>query len=347
MAGCTQIPTKEFTSYKEAFNNARSAGEQVILDYGAALNEDQRDRESRQPVAATNESKDSVPREFKTSDIATQDKARDVILVRMLAWDVVARYNDVLTGLAEGRSARELTIGVEGLVDSLESFPIEEVTEKIGSIAPFMGVLQSVLSMAAQERSRQVFMELLDEGAPLIQNKFIKLLRDDEEDFYDVRLGLRDRAFSRQRDQLGNHAEDFYNLMKEYKETPNLKSVTAKAKAVLDEFVGSKQANMMKPNPDARKIVTPLVESQLNELLSNMEAKARKMEAIDAELLAYRQMLFNYDNMIIEVSDTLNKLEQEARNDSMRLPSTKDLINVYIDLQQAYETYRTAQRSML
>jgi hypothetical protein len=38
---------KQFEYYRETFANARSAGEQVILNYGTALKEDQRDRELR------------------------------------------------------------------------------------------------------------------------------------------------------------------------------------------------------------------------------------------------------------------------------------------------------------
>jgi hypothetical protein len=229
----------------------------------------------------------------------------DVVMLRIRAWEVVARYNDVLTDFAEGRGSNELTSGAEGLLNSLASLPSEEITEKIGS---FMGVLQSVLSMSAQERSRQVFMKLLDEGAPLIQNKFIMLLRDDANEFYNVRLGLRDRDLGRQRDQLVNHAFDFYQLMREYKETPELNKVTAKAKVVYGKFVNPKNANKMKPNPDARKSVNDSVMKQLENHLANMEAKSRNMETIDAELLAYRDVLIKYEMLIDQIAKTIEKL---------------------------------------
>ncbi|MDX1429798.1 MAG: hypothetical protein R3282_05900 [Rhodothermales bacterium] len=341
LGGCTQIPTKEFTSYKEAFSNARHAGEQVLLDYGTALKEDERDRARRSPAPAANPSEDA-PSEFNPAAIGGNGRARDVVAVRMQAWEIVARYNDVLSGLAEGKRAEQLVAVTEGLFESLSSFPIEDVADAAGSFAPFMSVLKTVIAKAAEERSRQDFVMLVEKGDPAIRGTFIALLREDSIRFFEVRKTLNDRAYSRLERDLRDLGADFLTLMQHYEPTEKLRSVTAAAKVALDEF---DMGSAMQVNDNGNENFTELAESQLNGLVAAMTDKGAAMKAKRAELIAYHDLLTSYVSLVNQMAAALERLGLAARTTSTQFPPVRDLLNVYIDLRQAFDTYRTAQRS--
>ncbi|MBU2628355.1 MAG: hypothetical protein KKE61_07050, partial [Proteobacteria bacterium] len=123
---CTTLPTKEFSSYKEAFKNARTAGEQVLLDYSVALKEHQEntaERLSKEKVNRTIERPDT----FDPIKSASDKVKMDDIQIRIQAWGVIERYNDVLSRLAEGKSVNEVAAAADGLVTSLSNFPLEEI----------------------------------------------------------------------------------------------------------------------------------------------------------------------------------------------------------------------------
>ena len=103
----------------------------------------------------------------------------DRVVVRMKAWDVVARYNDLLTALAEGRAADELAGAVDGLSSSLGSFPIAAVAVAWTEVSGYLAPLKPLALEAVRERSRRDFIAAVGKGGPLIADKFLKLLRED------------------------------------------------------------------------------------------------------------------------------------------------------------------------
>ena len=115
LSSCATIPTKEFASYKDAFKSARDSSEQVLVDYAAAKKEE----DINKADAAVKELPRDIirPTNFDPVQVASDDfKSVDAIEVRMKAWDVVARYNDALTLLAEGKSVQEVAAATEGLI---------------------------------------------------------------------------------------------------------------------------------------------------------------------------------------------------------------------------------------
>ena len=55
---------------------------------------------------------------------ASRPTAADAVAVRMQAWDVVARYNDLLTDLAEGKVRQRACRGSRRIVRQLAAFPV-------------------------------------------------------------------------------------------------------------------------------------------------------------------------------------------------------------------------------
>src|SRR4051794_10416057 len=88
--GCTTVPTKEFQSYKDAFKEARTAGEQVLLDYGAAAAL-QKESEGKRAAAAPQR---RIRATAFDASLKSDKASVDHVAVRMKAWDVVSRYDD-------------------------------------------------------------------------------------------------------------------------------------------------------------------------------------------------------------------------------------------------------------
>ena len=373
LAGCTQIPVREFTSYKETFNRARMAGEEVLIDYGAALHEKDRiDEQKRAELLAdkgaegaqeASQSISSIP--FDPIVNVRSISKIDVIGVRMQAWEVVARYNDALTALAEGKSAAELTATVEGLANSLANFPIGEVAEAVGSLAPWLGSLKTLVAAAETQRSRRKFLEAVTMGAPLIHGTkpvktpvdyckskkrflenvgFIGLLKADASDFYCLRLSLHLSAKSAITDPASDLARQFNSLSKQYK--PDEKNLL---KGEIDEMnmlyakMGLKKGQFhIGENP--QKTYTDNIHAQLVQIKEQVAEKARKVENLEAALAAYQQTLVAYVKLIDKLSKTTQALRLAAEVPVQPLPSVEELSRVYIELRQAIEIYKNMRR---
>jgi hypothetical protein len=209
VAGCTTVPAKDFAAYKEAFGAARSAGEEVLLDYSAAL--EQRDRLAAEVSAAElqdeaaslkrdveelREERESADRfRFTVQQFVAAESAEDDVAVRMRAWQVVEAYNDALTALAEGRPASEVGSAVDGLLQAIGSLPIDAVQAALKTFAPFAPDVKQVLALVQKEMAARRFARAVRAASPLIKG-FLRLLLSDADNFYNVRFGLYEREYN-------------------------------------------------------------------------------------------------------------------------------------------------------
>src|SRR5687768_6103177 len=108
LAGCTSLPATEFSAYRNAFDAARTAGEQVTLDYGAAVAENKLRRSqvaaSTRPAPLSSNSKTT----FSVAAVMESSSVSGDVAERLRAWQVVADFNEALVSIAEGKSSRDL-----------------------------------------------------------------------------------------------------------------------------------------------------------------------------------------------------------------------------------------------
>jgi len=162
-AGCTTIPGTEFATYKDTFAEARCAGETVVLDDAVAVSQFEEIKAKR---AAAKPVREKRGEPFNPNAVSRNLAAVDQVLVRMKAWDVVARYNDPLTALAEGKSAEELAAAVDGLSASLDAFPLKAIAASAGEVSAYLAPLRALALEAAKEHSRRQFIDAVGKGAP-------------------------------------------------------------------------------------------------------------------------------------------------------------------------------------
>ena len=336
-AGCTTVPTKEFASYRDAFAQARAAGEEVLLDYGAASNQAQAinaqlaSPQPRQRVASFDASSASRP------------TTADAVAVRMQAWDVVARYNDLLTDLAEGKAANELAGAVDGLSSSLAAFPITSVALSATQVSGYLAPLKPLALEAVREKSRRDFVAAVGKGGDLINGTFLKLLRDDTKDFYAARKGLNDMAYEPLVNQVARIATRFDTLAKPLQDSPEVQQTRLALNAQLARLAPLSSGKPRIPPVDASTgsaVPTAVQVLQLETLTTTATGLVADALAKDAELEAYEKVLAAYVALLNQVETSMHGLQLAAAQAQPGIPSGDKLESAVIALREAYIAYK-------
>ena len=357
LAGCVTVPAKHFSAYKEAFDKARAASEQVLLDYGVAMAEVQAidvasklsEENSTEQVNARRQE------EFDVNKATLRDANIDHIAVRIKAWDVVGRYNEALTALAEGRSASEAAGLVDGLYQNLASFPFESIGQAASEAVPFIGALKTLLNKAQHEWSRQEFIRVVTEGGPRIRRQFIKFLKADIKNFYLSRFGLNDKAYHETLDEIADLAQEFDRSAKKCSsntpaEDMTLTQLTEQTNTILRQVPllltgkADTDSNILIPNPSKEtKTHSNCAYRQFVELKEKIRAASTQAEKINQKLEAYKKTSVAYYKLLNIMSENLRTLENAAKNGSAVMPSIERLLFAYIELREAYDTFKSKE----
>ena len=345
-SGCTTVPTKEFATYKETFSQARKAGEDVLLDYGVAAAQ----YHERSAKGSDAKPKPKVRAEpFEPSSAARNTASVDHIAVRMKAWDVLARYNDLLTALAEGKAADELAGAVDGLSSSLASFPVAEVALTWTEVSGYLAPLKPLALEAVRERSRRQFVAAVGKLAPLMTDKFLNLLREESKDFYRVRWGLNDMDYRPAVDEIAFAGNRFADVAEQFEQTQDVATTLAKLNADLltlpQKMIGDKSKPEIpkvepKPSPAGAPAPTADVLAQLESLQADAAARIGRALAKNAELDAYREVLTHYVTLLDQLDQNMRALQIAAEQAQPNIPQGADLERTVILLREAYMKYK-------
>jgi hypothetical protein len=337
-AGCTTVPTKQFASYKEAFAQARAAGEEVLLDYGVAANEYQAIRTQRTSA------KPPARQRADSFDVssASAPTSADQVTVRMQAWVVVSRYNDLLTDLAEGKAANDLAGAVDGLSSSLSAFPISAVALSAAQVSGYLAPLKPLALEAVREKSRRDFVAAVGKGGDLINGTFLKLLRDDTKDFYKVRKGLNDLEYDPLADKAAETATRFFRLSSTLQDSPAVKKTREKLNTELARLPSSAGTARVPPVAASVATTAPTPEQvvELESLTATATGQVADALAKDAELAAYENVLTAYRALLTQVQTSLHGLQIAAAEAQPAIPSGDKLQSAVIALREAYIAYK-------
>ncbi len=340
VSACTTIPGREFASYKDAFSSARAAGEEVLLDYGAAARQYDEIREQR--LAAKPEPKRRAA-SFDPAALSKQGGRLDTIAVRMKAWDVIARYNDLLTALAEGKGADDLANAVDGLTTSLGGFPVAQVAATAAQVNEFIAPLRALALEAAKEQSRRKLAAAVGSGSDLIAGKFIGLLREDTADFFRVRKGLNDLEYQPLLDQVAASAGEFEELSVNLRGTAEVRGAAAALNAELARIpltqAGKAPINMVKV-PGGTAAPTQQRMAALDALIERTREQVGRALEKNAELDAYREVLRAYLGLLGQLEQALRDLQLAAQESRPTIPRGDELQRAVILLRETYISYR-------
>ena len=347
LCGCVTVPAQQFEAYKNAFENVRASGEEVILDYGVAKT----DYKKRLEAENNNEELDVPdPLAFDTSAIIESEPLDDVG-VRMHAWNVLAQYNEVLTVAAQGRSPAEISAAVDGLTEALNEFPVGTISEVASDIVPIAGVAKAALEIIEREIAAGRFVESIQAVYPEI-NKFLNLLENDAQNFYNIRRGLHDLDYDLLTDQITVNLISMQDISKDFNNPAEAGSEEAISKTLdlienvnntLESIPGWPKESFLVLSQFENGKYTEMAYSQFLELSNDIERLAAEAKATDDQLIAYRTMLIQYVKMIQQTRRALKAVIKGIEENRQPGAVAQNMFDTAIKLKRAIAEYKKAR----
>ncbi|MEH6628710.1 MAG: hypothetical protein V7739_19900 [Motiliproteus sp.] len=346
LTACTQVPHKEFGSYKESFAHAKEASKQIILDYSTL--------KQRIDVqnAAQDAASDPTPERNKPFDpekiIASSDPV-DHIAARFQAWEVVDRYNTALTALVEGKGAAQVTGATESLVKTMENFPAESFQKAAADITPALSVVTTLMTEIQANYDRERAVQALITISPKIREGLVNGMIEDTKNYFEVFRALNNQQISSSVLEIGNAAASFVTLAISGPLNQDVKDKVKRINdAVGNNIVSSASKAFENPYIDVTKLrfktsggnEGPLMNSQLDDNVKTIVETAKEIEAADNANNDYRKLLGNYVMMLHKLNRSLQNLAQAAKMGTNASPESLQLLYSAVRVQRAYAAYR-------
>jgi hypothetical protein len=189
VAGCTGVPGEELATYREAFLEAKNAGDLLYNELGAAVG-----RAGGQPAKQDCSQQGTRAPKCFDPDIAAADgggSSIPAIRARLLALETVALYNLAVVDLLDGKSGDAWRGRIEQLsgvakdliaLTSVSAGPLPALLA-----GPAAGMLAGLVKRLDDLRTRQLAAQSIEANAPVIR-ELIALLIDDTRRMYDLYL---------------------------------------------------------------------------------------------------------------------------------------------------------------
>jgi len=333
--GC-QLPTRQLEDYRSAFSQARAAGEEVLLDYGAAR-ETYEERLAERGLSDEDTPDARTRLAFDPDDVA--EAPADAVVVRMKAWAVLADYNAALVALAEGRSSEEIAGAAEGLLSSVGALSAEAAAD----LAPFGGVITSALEQLQRGIERREFERAVRGAEPLIADLAGYLVQD-ARSFYNVRLGLRNLAYSAETDAAADRRDAIEDLLARHEhegEDRSASEIADRVNASLSALPDWREEDLLMMPPLGEAPYTAALHAQLSSLAGEIGERVKSAREIDARLLAYRETLSGYVRLVRRLRASHTALLRAVEDSELALPPPEEIIEHVVAVRQAFRKYES------
>ena len=158
-SACAQAPVQSFRSYAQTFETVKTKGNEILDEVAEGIQKSEQIQ--KELNGGDTDSTALFPAEFNVKQIlATSEPAS--VAARRNAFNVVADYNAILLGLAEGRSVNEL----QGSLSTLKNNALSLaglVGVSVGPLAavagPAMSALMPIIRATEKARSQAEFKE--------------------------------------------------------------------------------------------------------------------------------------------------------------------------------------------
>ena len=335
---CTNVPIEDFTSYKNSINEVKVANEKLLIEYSASIS----NTKLKNPVNGIS------PRNtnYNPENLIFVDQV-DHIAVRLQAWEILLKYNNLIEALMVGKSKAEIEGITSGLISNLEKFPISKVADVVSDISPVIGLLNAGLEIVQREFDRQKALDSFIKAAPEISKNFVALLRKDAVIFYNTKLAFSDKKYIAKLGETTNLIKRYIKLVSSIIQTTEIQKLSAQIDTIIEK-VGKKSDGMLIYPPLNIKVITspapsnatPLQMEQFQNLKNSIKSKVEDIIKLDNKLLAYQGTINAYLKMITELDSIIKNLVQNAKNSKHSPPDHKSLIESVIRLKSAYESYK-------
>lgn len=359
LVGCTTVPTREYTAYRQAWGEVRVSARGVFDTFAADEPDRQRVRQRGERARTTDSARaraedepaDTARPAWTLKSVKASSapaSIEDALLVRYKALDVVDRYNEALLRLAEGKPAAELGASIGALGESIQSFPWGQVSGRVATAAgealPYVGPVVSLLSELATEAraegDRRRFVAGVDAASPLIAG-LLKLMEEDAQDFANASRAV--------------YESDTLPLVRAIKVEYRVGLAIVKARGGADKLDAGERAHLERLEKALRRVrdwaqaddlwarspgdaTAPAQGEQraaLERAAVNAELLAGRVEAVEDRLTRQERALTEFVVLVGELRVALEELRVASASAKPEAPKAEDLVRRAIRVRQA------------
>lgn len=332
VTGCAKIPVESFNGYRAAFAEADGATKEVLADYQIVLAyHAQTVARQKQAVAAAGPDTPRLPAVFDPSRARAQEATIDVgMAVRLKALAVIARYNDVLLGIAEGKRQEQLRQSMSALGGAIETLP-KSVLKSVPIAGQVVDIAGTLFDIAQKGKDAEDFKRGIKAGRPLVQ-AVIGFMVDEAAAYSEAYLAMTGQRLEIMQSQASSLKRKVFRMTATMS-APTDAAVIRAQSDTFDRFNALtsslyEMAYEKKEPAGARLKLVPvapaagvqvydaLVQSQVEQFYAEAsDIEARALQAV-ADAAAVDRALVNYVRLWDAVSQALERLE--ANLDSPR-----------------------------
>ena len=346
-AGCTTIPKSELSQYKTAFEQTRTAGETVLLDFGAARKkfEQLQEEAARQKETATTGKslEEEIGLTFDVKAISASAQKIDSVAIRLQTWEVVSSYNKALVALAEGHSPEEVSTTVNGLVDALKKFPVKDIAKVAADATPYLSALEPIIEAIEREITARKFKAAVLKGSPTVDH-FIDLLTQDVQQFWNVRRELLLIDYRHESRLVADKRSEFFGLVRstDWNEKSTVFTESDHVNKARLRLFGGERIPEITPVKGTKEL-NPQNEVLLTELSSQIDEKTDAALAKIRELKAFQEVVTRYAVLLEQLKANVQGLRDAVAQGHAALPSAAELQTIVGSVRQAYEIYQKSK----
>lgn len=308
IGGCTSVPVAEFQSYTDAYTGVKTESENLLVELDSVFKLS--DAITAQ-MAATKNKKPVRPFPLEATGSNNKKPGEDDVLIRRHALDLITLYNDTLSRLAAGQSPEQVRSSANSLISGLNTFGTI-VNAGSSAVIPFAGevaaLLGTVVHKLQEAHNRAQFVDALRNGAPILAKIFAQLQTD-------ANLVYRIRALDADKRTLAVQQGMVNNIEQMLLVAKNSKAPTSAKDIKTFKTIQGKLANVIKAAniqgapaivASGNDISVPLLISQLQQTLSQLESSATQYQAIVDEINASLNWVQSYKRMVKGTNTDLN-----------------------------------------
>jgi hypothetical protein len=281
------------------------------------------------------------------------------LTVRRAAWRVIARYNEALADLAEGRSDEEAQSAVGSFGMAIGNFIQAATGSAVPGLAQLVGLAQTVTGVIEQARRAKEFKKAVRTGAPLVI-QILDALHADAGDQYTIRQALARDSFVEGMSALTTSIGELYQLTAAH--AAPVEGVTANDAVDLDgdtyltelterlNTTSLPLANSLVEFPftltwaeQGSAPFTRAVKNTTDLRFDDIEKRVTTLVALKQEVEGVRQTLNAYRGLLGATKATLIKLDQALDAPVDVSTEVERILDTVFLIKQGIEKYRLAR----
>ncbi len=308
LASCTQIPQVEFETYRNNFNTARNASEEILLTMKVRA----------EHIAQHPDNPDGP--NVRQEKLEERIEALDA---RLRAWELIAQYNDVLVSLASGTDPAAIENDLTALGNNLSTFGLSSLTKLVEDVSPVFGIISQAVTMIDDFIKKEKFKEAVTAAQKPILG-ILDILREDSDDIKEIEEQLIKLKQDDEYFELARLVKRLRSMADMYAQSKELDKLLSQHNKSIDQLKNEDRdiINALKilstpsGNPvDANSVefeTMKILVDQINERISSYNAFAEQVKTLNTVMEEYNVLLTATQSSFVILNTGVHEAQRVA-----------------------------------